>query len=74
VNSGLFWPRRRFLRRPGTIVLEILEPIPAGRSRDVFFRELQERIETASDRLLLEGRAQPGIGDEPAPATAATGS
>ena len=30
LNSGLFWPRRSFLRYPGTIVAEILDPIPPG--------------------------------------------
>ena len=56
LNSGLFWPRRRFIRRPGTIVAECLEPIRPGLDRDAFFRELQARIEGASDRLLVEGR------------------
>lgn len=58
LNSGLFWPRRRFIRRPGTIVVEFLEPIPPGLPRKEFMDELQARIETASDRLLAEGEAQ----------------
>ncbi|MET0428366.1 MAG: lysophospholipid acyltransferase family protein [Microvirga sp.] len=61
LNSGLYWPRRRFIRRPGTIVLEILEPIPAGLERAEMFRLLQERIETASDRLYDEGRRELGL-------------
>jgi 1-acyl-sn-glycerol-3-phosphate acyltransferase len=58
LNSGVFWPRRKFLRYPGTIVVEVLEPIPAGLDRDQFFTTLQERIETASDALLAEARAE----------------
>jgi 1-acyl-sn-glycerol-3-phosphate acyltransferase len=58
LNSGLFWPRRRFIRRPGTILVEILEPIPAGLGRKEFMDELQARLETASARLLAEGQAQ----------------
>ena len=54
LNSGVFWPRRRFLRRPGTIVVEILEPIPPGETRDGFLALIEHRIETASDRLLAE--------------------
>lgn len=54
LNSGLFWPRRSLLRYPGTIVVEILEPLPPGMSRADFKRELQERIETASRRLVDE--------------------
>ena len=30
VNSGLFWGRRSFIKRPGRIILEFLEPILAG--------------------------------------------
>ena len=30
LNSGLFWPRREFIRRPGTIVAECMDVIPAG--------------------------------------------
>jgi 1-acyl-sn-glycerol-3-phosphate acyltransferase len=30
LNSGLYWPRRALIRRPGTIVVEFLEPIPPG--------------------------------------------
>jgi 1-acyl-sn-glycerol-3-phosphate acyltransferase len=57
LNSGLFWPRRSVIRRPGTIVVEILKPIPPGLPRDEFLRRLQEAIEGASRRLLVEGGA-----------------
>lgn len=56
LNSGLFWPRRKFLRRPGTIIVEFLDPIPPGMGREAFLTLLQARIEEASDRLLLEAR------------------
>ncbi len=52
LNSGLFWPRRKFLRFPGVITVEVLPPIPPGLPREEFFRLLQDRIETASQRLL----------------------
>jgi 1-acyl-sn-glycerol-3-phosphate acyltransferase len=58
LNSGLFWPRRRFIRRPGTIVVEFLEPLAPGLPRDGFFQELRSRLEEASHRLLIEGEAQ----------------
>jgi len=51
LNSGLFWPRRTILRKPGTIVVEFLEPIPPGLARKEFMAVLQERIETATARL-----------------------
>ncbi len=61
LNSGLYWPRRRFIRRPGTIRVEILDPIPPGLPRDVFFRQMQDAIESASNRLLAEGCAELGL-------------
>ena len=54
VNSGLFWPRRSFLKRPGRIVLEALPPLPPGLERRTFLSELQSRIETATERLVAE--------------------
>jgi 1-acyl-sn-glycerol-3-phosphate acyltransferase len=51
LNSGHFWPRRRFLRRPGTIKLEYLEAMPPGLERRPFVAALEERIETACARL-----------------------
>ena len=57
LNSGLYWPRRKFLRYPGTVILEFLPPIPAGLSRKDFQARLQEQIETATARLVAEGQA-----------------
>jgi 1-acyl-sn-glycerol-3-phosphate acyltransferase len=54
LNSGLYWPRRSIERYPGTIIVEILDPIPPGLSRAEFRRRLESSIEQASDRLLLE--------------------
>ncbi len=53
-NAGLFWGRNTFLRYPGTMVMEFLEPIPAGLEADPFMELLEERIETASDALNAE--------------------
>src|SRR6185437_10375323 len=36
LNSGLFWPRRTFMRYPGTLVVEFLDPIPPGLKREEF--------------------------------------
>ena len=54
-NSALFWAGA-FLRKPGTIVIEFLEPIEPGKSRREFMSVLESRIETGSNRLLAEGR------------------
>ena len=70
LNSGLFWPRRSLVRYPGTIVVEILEPIPPGLLRTEFRYELQHRIEEASDRLLREAAHSPEAPSLPAEARA----
>jgi 1-acyl-sn-glycerol-3-phosphate acyltransferase len=54
LNSGLFWPRRKFLRHPGTIAVEVLDPIPPGLPKEEFFAQLQHDIETATARLMAE--------------------
>jgi 1-acyl-sn-glycerol-3-phosphate acyltransferase len=57
LNSGYFWPRRSWTRKPGTVVAEILDPIPPGLPKAEFLRRLQNTIETASDRLLAEAQS-----------------
>jgi 1-acyl-sn-glycerol-3-phosphate acyltransferase len=54
LNSGLFWSG--FLKKPGRIVVEFLPAIPAGLKRAEFMRTLEERTETATARLVGEGR------------------
>jgi 1-acyl-sn-glycerol-3-phosphate acyltransferase len=58
LNAGLFWPRRTFMRYPGTIVVEFLDIIPPGLSRDEFLAQAQNVIETATERLVAEGRRE----------------
>jgi 1-acyl-sn-glycerol-3-phosphate acyltransferase len=58
LNSGVFWPRRRFRKYPGTIVIEFLEPIAPGLGKSMFMRVLEERIETATNRLISEAFAK----------------
>jgi len=68
LNAGLFWPRRRFLRFPGTILVEFLPPIAPGMKREAFLRELQWRIETATDRLIAEAAGhEPQAAAKPSP-------
>lgn len=55
-NSGTVWPRKGVAPAPGHIIVEVLEPIPPGMKRDAFMTLLEERIETASARLLESPR------------------
>jgi 1-acyl-sn-glycerol-3-phosphate acyltransferase len=58
LNSGLFWRRRSFLRLPGTVRVEFLDPIPPGLETQAFFERLQDVIETATARLIAEGERE----------------
>lgn len=53
-NVGVFWPRRGIMRRPGLAVVEFLPRIPAGKTKEAFMQELEEVVETNSDRLMRE--------------------
>jgi 1-acyl-sn-glycerol-3-phosphate acyltransferase len=52
LNSGLLWPKNSFFKKPGTITVEILPPIPPGLPRDVMMQKLREALETATARLV----------------------
>lgn len=69
LNSGVYWPRRSIMRYPGTIIVEILDPLPAGLGRREFRAGIERAIETASARLLVEAREATG-NRQPADATA----
>ncbi len=58
LNSGLFWPRRTFMRYPGTLVVEFLDPLPPGLPRHEFLERIQSVIEEASARLVAAGQAE----------------
>ena len=56
LNSGLVWCRNKFIKHKGKIVLRFLPPIRQGLSKDEFLNELSVQIDSATDRLVDEGR------------------
>ena len=58
LNSGLFWPRRTFMRYPGTLVVEFLDPLPPGLPREEFVTRMRTVIEEATDRLVAAARVE----------------
>jgi 1-acyl-sn-glycerol-3-phosphate acyltransferase len=66
--AGLYWPRRKFLRFPGTIRARFLPPIPAGLDKEEFRRRLISETEAACDAILVEIATGPN--PPPMPATA----
>ena len=55
LNSGLFWPRRAFRRFPGTIVVEFLDPDPAGSRQGHLLPAIADRYRDG-DRAVDRGR------------------
>jgi 1-acyl-sn-glycerol-3-phosphate acyltransferase len=58
LNSGLFWRRRTFMRYPGTLVVEFLDPVPPGLARDEFLTRISTVIEDATARLVEVSRRE----------------
>src|SRR6201991_1778580 len=58
LNSGLFWPRRTFMRYPGTLVVEFLDPLPPGLTRKEFIERISTVIEAATNRLVDAARQE----------------
>jgi 1-acyl-sn-glycerol-3-phosphate acyltransferase len=67
LNSGLYWPRRSFRRYPGTVRVEILDPIAPGLGKEEFFAGLEHTIEEATARLVAEGERELGRVDAHVP-------
>lgn len=71
LNAGLYWPRRSFIKKPGTIIVEILPPIPPGLSRGAVMQELETRLEEATDRLVVAAGGPPTVRPQPSALNAA---
>ena len=46
------------MRYPGTLVVEFLDPLPPGLSRDEFLLRMRTAIEEATDRLVAAAQAE----------------
>ena len=66
LNSGLFWPRKGWIRNPGKVVFEFLPPVPSDLSGRDMLRDLETRIEEATLALQEEAeRKYPWIKPSP---------
>ena len=50
-NTAYFWKKSSFLRFPGKVIFEFMEPMPTGMDKNEFMIELQNRIETKCKEL-----------------------
>lgn len=54
LNTGLFWRKKSFLRYPGKVIIEFMEPMPEIDDKKEFMAELQKRIENKCAELNAE--------------------
>lgn len=56
LNAGFFYPRKGWLKRPGTVIFEFLPPIENGLKKEEFMERLQTTLEEKSIELLQDAR------------------
>ncbi len=66
-NAGVFWGRRKLLKRPGLAVVEFLPEIPSGLAVPEFMARMENAVEDASDALMREAGFEPGARAEKVP-------
>lgn len=57
LNSGMFWPRKSWIKKPGTVVFEFLSPIQPGEKTDTLLQDLETKLEKASKALEEEAKS-----------------
>ncbi len=58
-NAGVLWPKRGLYRKPGTVIIHYMAPLPAGLKLKEFMRRLETTVETESDILAQEAGFKP---------------
>lgn len=53
-NLGCFWQQTEMEKKPGTAVIEFLQPIEPGMAKDAFLAQLTDRIEERTAELVAE--------------------
>lgn len=65
LNTGMYWGRNAFFKKPGKIIFEFLPPLAAGQPPLKVMAELETALEAASDKLVQEAGG-PKLGTVPA--------
>jgi 1-acyl-sn-glycerol-3-phosphate acyltransferase len=58
-NIGCFWRQQEMAKKPGTAIIEFLDPIPPGLPKDEFLRRLTDAIEARTAELVSEATGAP---------------
>lgn len=49
LNTGTFWPKNSFLKKPGNFTIEFIQSMPEDMDKKIFLTQLQETIEAKSN-------------------------
>lgn len=59
LNTGMFWPRNSWIKKPGKVIFEFLPPIPPGLPANQVLKDLENSLETTTNALMDEARNTP---------------
>jgi len=52
VNSGHYWPKHTFIKKPGKIIIKFLKPIPSKLEKSEFLKKIESVIEDETNKII----------------------
>ena len=52
-NTGVYWPKKSWIKWPGTMIFKYYPPMPTDLSKDEFMKEIEKRLMDGSEELML---------------------
>ena len=52
VNSGNYWPKHTFIKKPGNIIIKFLKPIPSKLEKSEFLKKVESVIEDETNKII----------------------
>ena len=52
VNSGNYWPKHTFIKKPGKIIIKFLKPIPSKLEKSEFLIKIESVIEIETNKII----------------------
>ena len=69
LNSGLFWGRNSFFKKPGIVIFEFLPPIETGLDNKKVMSVLENTLEAKTIELMIEAKENHAYLTDPLPPT-----
>ena len=52
INSGLYWPKHTFIKKPGKIIIKFLKLIPSQLEKSEFLKKIESVIEEETNKII----------------------